>query len=189
MTTVPDSEVRSLPSIVAITAERAYSDVMNNETIRWISGVRDPVAVLGIAVEAAAAPLRHLDIPGRPRPIPGEVANRVLRAFVGTAKPVQAQLAELVRADPDGAVAKALSHVRRAFEHFCTDDNALVEARAELLAAHAALTGEFARSSGAGPIPVTRSHDHDRHIPEQGEPAGDRGSAQRQTGGRISTVE
>jgi hypothetical protein len=159
---------------------------MNNETIRWISGVRDPVAVLGIAVEAAAAPLRHLDGPGRPRPIPGEVANRVLRAFVGTAKPVQAQLAELVRADPDGPVAQALSHVRRAFEHFCADDNALVDARAELLAAHAALTGQ---SSGPGPIPVTRSHDHDRGIPEQGDPSNDRGSARRQPGRRISTVE
>ena len=94
--------------------------------------------VLTIALDAAVSPLRHLDDPTGPRPVPGEVVNRVLRAFVSTTKPVQAQLAELAHGDPGGPVARALLHVRRAFGHFCAD-NGLAEGRAELLAARASL--------------------------------------------------
>ncbi|HEX6346218.1 hypothetical protein [Umezawaea sp.] len=111
---------------------------MSSETTWLKSEFGYPVAVLGTALDAAAAPLRHLDDPAAPRPVPGELVNRVLRVFVSTTKPVQAQLAALARTDPGGVVADALLHVRRAFGHFCAD-NGLLEGRAELLAARASL--------------------------------------------------
>jgi hypothetical protein len=111
---------------------------MNKETTQWATETGDPTAVLGTALDAAVSPLRHLDDPSVPRPVPGELVNRVLRVFVSTTKPVQAQLADLARTDPAGEVAKALQHVRKAFGHFCAD-NGLVEGRAELLAARACL--------------------------------------------------
>ncbi len=122
---------------------------MDVETTNSPSETLSPAAVLGMALEAAAAPLRHLDDPAGPQPVPGEVVNRVLRVFVGTTKPVQAQLAALAHTDPNGNVAKALLHVKRAFRHFCSD-NGLTEGRAELLAARASLEDH------AGPIPRQR---------------------------------
>ncbi|MCS7482016.1 hypothetical protein ACFFQW_02750 [Umezawaea endophytica] len=121
---------------------------MNRETTQCATKTENPVEVLGAALDAAVSPLRHLDDPTGPRPVPGEAVNRVLRVFVGTTKPVQAQLAALAHADPHGAVAKALLHVRRAFGHFCADDG-LAEGRAELLAARACL-------EAPSPIPQPR---------------------------------
>ncbi|PRY40569.1 hypothetical protein [Umezawaea tangerina] len=106
----------------------------------------DPVAVLRTAVQVASAPLFRLnDQPSRrPSPVVGEAVNRALGAFVATARPVQAQLAALISADPLGPVATAVNHVRLAFGHFGTDEDRLDAACAELDAARKALDGQEA---------------------------------------------
>ncbi|MET1071018.1 MAG: hypothetical protein ABWY11_00075 [Umezawaea sp.] len=104
----------------------------------------DPVAVLRTAVRVASAPLFRLnDVPAqRPSPVEGEAVNRALGAFVATARPVQAQLAALISADPSGPVATAVNHVRLAFGHVGSDESRLDAACAELDAARKALEEE-----------------------------------------------
>ncbi|WNV89050.1 hypothetical protein [Umezawaea sp. Da 62-37] len=103
----------------------------------------DPVAVLRTAVRVASDPLFRLNDQSarRPSPVVGEVVNRALGAFVATARPVQAQLAALISADPLGPVAEAVNHVRVAFGHFGSDEGRLDAACAELEAAQKALEG------------------------------------------------
>lgn len=73
----------------------------------------DPVSVLREAIGAALPSLQLVD----DSPEAAASVHAVLSTFARSVSPVLDQLAAMATAEPDGPVAAALKHLRRAFNH------------------------------------------------------------------------